>query len=213
LATDCFDRVYHNCFMGVEMCNQIMTIHFIDRGEKLVAAWQEAFKGVSDVSIQQGDIFFCGVSADGIVSPANSFGIMDGGIDLAYSFHFGWGLQKTLQAEIKKQYSGELPVGCALVVPTYDPQIPWLISAPTMRAPCIIQNTDHVYLAFRAALLAAKAQGMKAIICPGLGTGVGMMEPKQCAKQMKMAYDTVLSGKYPADIIEAISNQTYIEKE
>lgn len=24
------------------------------------------------------------------VSPANSFGFMDGGIDLAYSLHFGW---------------------------------------------------------------------------------------------------------------------------
>ena len=24
------------------------------------------------------------------VSPANSFGFMDGGIDMAYSLHFGW---------------------------------------------------------------------------------------------------------------------------
>lgn len=26
------------------------------------------------------------------VSPANSFGFMDGGIDMAYSLHFGWQL-------------------------------------------------------------------------------------------------------------------------
>ena len=28
--------------------------------------------------------------ADAIVSPANSFGFMDGGIDMVYSKRFGW---------------------------------------------------------------------------------------------------------------------------
>jgi hypothetical protein len=32
-------------------------------------------------------------TADAILSPANSFGFMDGGIDLLYSNFFGWELQ------------------------------------------------------------------------------------------------------------------------
>ena len=42
------------------------------------------------LQISYGDIFKGAPAADAIVSPANSFGFMDGGIDYAYSDHFGW---------------------------------------------------------------------------------------------------------------------------
>lgn len=32
---------------------------------------------------------------------------------------------------------------------------------------------------------------IKSLVCPGLGTGVGGMEPKRCAVQMRMAYKQV----------------------
>jgi O-acetyl-ADP-ribose deacetylase (regulator of RNase III) len=41
------------------------------------------FKGVENVRISGGDIFE--LKADAIVSPANSFGYMDGGIGLVYA--------------------------------------------------------------------------------------------------------------------------------
>jgi hypothetical protein len=42
-----------------------------------------------------------------------------------------------------------------LLVPTGRREIPWCISAPTMRIPGIVADTPNAYLAFRAALIAA----------------------------------------------------------
>jgi O-acetyl-ADP-ribose deacetylase (regulator of RNase III) len=47
---------------------------------------------------------------DAIVSPANSFGLMDGGFDAALTKFFGGYLQSAVQERIIKEYSGEQPV-------------------------------------------------------------------------------------------------------
>ena len=172
-----------------------------DLNPALIAAWEEAFEGVPGVEIEEGDIFE--VAADAIVSPANSFGFMDGGIDLVYSRHFGWDLQDRLQARIEADWGGELPVGMATVVETQDPEIPFLICAPTMRTPDVVAGTMNAYLAFRATLRAVQQHNQQAtrpitsILCPGLGTAVGHMPPRQCAQQMRMAYDWTLGGERP----------------
>ena len=49
------------------------------------------------------------LAVDAVVSPANSFGFMDGGIDLHYSTVFGWHVQERLQAFIKTMAVQELP--------------------------------------------------------------------------------------------------------
>ena len=41
------------------------------------------------------------IECDAMVSPANSFGFMDGGLDYALSERFGWDLEKRLQKIIK----------------------------------------------------------------------------------------------------------------
>jgi hypothetical protein len=51
-----------------------------DIDKEVVQSWKRHFKGVENVNISSGDIFE--LKADAIVSPANSFGYMDGGIDL-----------------------------------------------------------------------------------------------------------------------------------
>jgi O-acetyl-ADP-ribose deacetylase (regulator of RNase III) len=172
-------------------------------------AWRSAFDGCSDVEVSCGDIF--GVKADAIVSPANSFGFMDGGIDLAYSRHFGWNLQKNLQKVIREEYYGELPVGNAVIVETGNPGIKYLISAPTMRVPQDVSKTVNAYLAFRAVLIAVKefneknGNKIKSILCPGLGTLTGCIAPEACAIQMKKAYDLILKGtpSFPNSLSEA----------
>jgi O-acetyl-ADP-ribose deacetylase (regulator of RNase III) len=130
------------------------------------------------------------------VSPANSFGFMDGGIDLVYSKHFGWELQERLQTLIRSDHDGDLPVGQAVVVPTFDKDIPYLISAPTMRVPMDVSETVNAYLAFRAAIRAARQfnrtapKRIESILCPGLGTAIGRLSPRACATQMHYAYGT-----------------------
>lgn len=108
-----------------------ITFHLRDINAPLVAAWSHYFADIPQVQPSVGNI--SGVTADAIISPANSFGFMDGGIDLVYSRRFGWQLQERLQKLLRDEYDGELPVGMAVLLGTDDPGIPYLISAPTMR--------------------------------------------------------------------------------
>ena len=166
---------------------------------QLVSAWSTQFAGTEDVEISEGDIF--GARADALVSPANSFGFMDGGIDLVYSKRFGWDLQDRLQELLRAEHDGELPVGQAVIVPTYDEEIPLLVCAPTMRIPMDVSETVNAYLAFRATIRAVRSYNrttstkIESVLCPGLCTAVGRMPAKVCARQMHAAYVTSHLGQ------------------
>lgn len=167
-----------------------------DTNPKLIEAWRTFFSDLEAVSVIEGDITTFAV--DAVVSPANSFGFMDGGLDYALSERLGWDLEKTLQAKIKALPEGELLVGQAMILETGDPIIPFLISAPTMRIPTNfnIDTSVNAYLAMKAILLAAKREErINSIAIPGLCTGVGRMQPMIAARQMHMAYEEVVSGK------------------
>lgn len=187
-------------------------IHLRDLGEPLVEAWRREFEGVASVTVSCGDIFSeksgavavddpIDIKADAVISPANSFGFMDGGIDAVYTYQFGPELQARLQALIKEEHGGELLVGMAVIVETNHPDIPWCISAPTMRVPRDVSDTVNAYLAFRAALRAVlehNASGqptIQRILSPGLGTAVGRMPVSRCARQMRVAWDRVLGER------------------
>jgi O-acetyl-ADP-ribose deacetylase (regulator of RNase III) len=134
-----------------------------------------------------GDIFGLNKGFDAIVSPANSFGWMDGGIDLAYVNYFGGSLEHDLQRKIDAEFDGELLVGQAAVVETGYHRIPLMISAPTMRVPHSIVGTMNVYLAFRAVLLAARKNSIESILSPCLGTLTGGMPALESAQQINVA--------------------------
>ena len=176
----------------------MLTIHLRDISSAVTSAWEAAFADAPEVEVSCGDIF--AAKADAIVSPANSFGYMDGGIDLVYSRFFGWELESRLKAFLLEHHFGELPVGQAVVVPTEHAAIPFLVSAPTMRVPASISRTVNVYLAFRAALLAVSKHNESAstpiasLLVPGLGTGVGEVPPERAARQMKQAYNAIVRG-------------------
>jgi O-acetyl-ADP-ribose deacetylase (regulator of RNase III) len=168
-------------------------VHLCALDSRMARAWSDLFSLRPDVEIHEGDILT--KTADAILSPANSFGFMDGGIDLAYSHFFGWEIQDRLQEVLRRDHAGELPVGNAVIVPTYHRSVPFLVSAPTMRVPDNIADTVNVYLAFRAALLAVKAtEGIQSLLTPALGTGIGCMPVKRAARQMYAAYAEVMLG-------------------
>lgn len=177
-----------------------MEIILCDLSWEVVLAWQHAFAGTK-VRVQQGSIL--AVDCDAIVSPANSFGVRDGGLDLVYSQHFGWEVEERVREELRSQWYGELPVGNAVIVPIAGRGVQWMISAPTMRVPCRVDQTTNAYLAFRAVLIAIQAhnageahQQIRRVACPGLGTGEGRMPPDRCARQMRYAHDAVLNGAF-----------------
>jgi O-acetyl-ADP-ribose deacetylase (regulator of RNase III) len=129
---------------------------------------------------------------DAVVSPANSFGFMDGGVDWAYLQFFGEELQTRVQTVIRLQRFQELLVGDAIVVPTYNEAIRFLIVAPTMRVPKIIGDPADVMLATRAALRMACNFRFDHIAMPGMGTGCGQVRPDIAARAMRSGIEAGL---------------------
>ena len=85
-------------------------IVLIDRLPALVDRWKDQFADCPAVEVLAGDYFQR--PADAMVSPANSFGIMDGGLDLAIRDRLGFLAESRVQDVIVERYHGELPVGC-----------------------------------------------------------------------------------------------------
>ncbi|WP_109479129.1 macro domain-containing protein [Paraburkholderia sp. C35] len=163
-----------------------MKIKFCDTNANVANALHTIFAGVPDVTVMNGNILT--LTGDAIVSPANSFGRMDGGIDAAYVRQFGIEIQRRVQAAIGTFYDDGLPVGEAITVKTGHAKVPLLIAAPTMRVPGIVSGTDHAYQAMRAALRQARQHNVKTLLCPGLCTLTGRMDPYEAASQMHRAY-------------------------
>ncbi len=176
--------------------------------DDLAMAWQRFCAGYSMVRFHAGSIL--DVACDAVVSPANSFGFMDGGVDAVYLKRFGTRLQARVQHRIAEHHGGELLVGSAEIVETADALLPFLIVAPTMRVPMILRDSVNPYLAARAVLrlvrygvfqhgeLAGRSirEHVRRVAFPGLGTGVGQVSANVCARQFAQAIDDVLLERY-----------------
>lgn len=177
--------------------------------EPLAQAWETTCADLPDVTIHHGSIL--DVDCDAVVSPANSFGFMDGGIDALYVQAFGPEIQARVRRAIYERHYGELLVGAAEIVETDHAHIPYLIAAPTMRVPTILRDSVNPYLAARAALLLVRfgtftegdyegapiADVVHTVAFPGMGTGVGRVSPAICARQMRVAIEDVLRWPHP----------------
>jgi O-acetyl-ADP-ribose deacetylase (regulator of RNase III) len=159
----------------------------VDRLEPLVDAWRNEFAAYPDVHIEHADIL--SVAHTALVSPANSYGYMNGGIDLAYRHFFGVQIEQAVQSKIKEVAGSYLPVGQAILVETGHERIPYLISAPTMFIPEPI-DVESCERAMVAALKVARANPDRCstVYCPGMGTGVGRVPPREAAAAMARAY-------------------------
>jgi len=176
--------------------------------KELYNAWKSFCGDLPDVEIYHGSIL--DLSVDAVVSPANSYGFMDGGIDLLYSHRLGWHVQERLQKIIQQKHHGELLVGQAEIVETDVEQIPFLIAAPTMRVPMILKDTVNPYLAARAVFLLIKHgtffngnykdepinKFVQSVAFSGLATGVGRVGLNTCAKQMQKAIEDFVLDKH-----------------
>lgn len=174
-----------------------MDIYLCAREDDLFKAWTLYCGKYDFVTPTKQDIM--SIKADAIVSPANSFGFMNGGIDLHYRNYFGKKMQDDLQRKIVTEFNAELLVGQATTVELSNPpqliNIKYVISAPTMRVPENVSHTLNAYLATRAALIEAVKMKISSIIFPGMGTGTGRIAANDCAKQMSAAMNDVLVEK------------------
>lgn len=169
----------------------------VDLNKDVCDAMEKAFAEFDDVEVVNGP-FEDLEDYDCMVSAANSFGIMDGGVDGAITRYFGRGLMGRVQDRIIAEYSGEQPVGTSEIIRTGNDAHPWLAHTPTMRVPSDIRGTDNVYLAMKAMLDRVRGfnidyeefpeDQINIVACPGLGTLTGRLSPEDAAKQMALAY-------------------------
>jgi O-acetyl-ADP-ribose deacetylase (regulator of RNase III) len=204
---------------SLQSINHMSTLKLIlvDPKQDLCDAFREHFQSLPNVEIVKGrferlPVFDCMVSA------ANSFGLMDGGVDGAIIDYFGSALQDRVQQRVLRDYLGEQPVGTSMIVETNHPEHPFIAHTPTMRVPMSIVGTDQVYLAMWAMLLAVRqhnlnaAQPIRVIACPGLGTATGQVPSHQAAGQMALAYDHFLNPPARIDWIMATLRQARVHR-
>ncbi len=169
----------------------------VDINRGMCQAWEAAFDDLSDVTIAHGR-FESLPRFDCMVSAANSFGLMDGGVDLAITRFFGMQLMRRVQERIINEWRGEQPVGTSMLVETGHEAHPFIAHTPTMRTPLDIRHTDNPYLAMWAMLNAVHRHNqaynhsdegfIEFVACPGLGTATGRMPFTEAARQMALAW-------------------------
>lgn len=109
---------------------------------------------------------------DCVVSAANSFGLMDGGVDQCITDYFGVQMMQRVQEAVIKEYYGEQPVGTSMVIRGNEnfsfenveheegeikpvlKKNKYVAHTPTMRIPMDINKTSYVYSAMKAMLIA-----------------------------------------------------------
>jgi O-acetyl-ADP-ribose deacetylase (regulator of RNase III) len=131
------------------------------------------------VIVKQGDL--TKQAADAICNPASSMMWMGGGAAGA--------LKRAAGEEIEKEAlkHAPVPVGKAILTTAGRLKAKWVVHAPTMERPAMVTTSDKVYLATRAALECAESAGVRSIVIPGMGTGVGGVSVEDAAGAMTRA--------------------------
>ncbi|GLX37786.1 hypothetical protein Sros01_38590 [Streptomyces roseochromogenus] len=164
-----------------------------DVNERVVEAWRAAFADSPGIEIRKGSIL--DEDVDAWVTPTNSRGRMDGGVDAAIKRHLGSGIQLRVQRAIRDRFSGALPVGSAVCVPSGATVPRYLISTPTMVASSQnVSATLNVALACAAAFQAVHRQNrlvpgsIRSVALVGMGAQTGRVPARVCANLMWTGY-------------------------
>lgn len=169
-----------------------MKIYIIDNNKNKIKYAKLYFGSAPDVQCVCADFeaFVRTTPVECIVSPANSFGLMDGGYDLAITEYFGNQLQRRVQQYIINHYAGEQPVGTSFLI-SAGKDNRTLIHTPSMRIPSPVKDPVVIYQCMRSTLLCARKHGVKSIVVPLFGGGCGNIHPGMIAELMWKAYRQV----------------------
>jgi len=190
-----------------------MRIVFIDKGELKLRYLRAYFTGKPEVEFVAGDLetFLRTNPVQCVVSPANAYGLMDGGYDLAITNYFGDQLPQRVQQHIIDHYYGEQPVGTSFLIDAgRDGRS--LIHTPTMRTPQRIRDPLVIYQCMRATLMCAMEHNVESILIPMFGGGCGDVHPKLIAEMMWRAYDQLQNPPKKLSWDYALSRETSLEE-
>jgi O-acetyl-ADP-ribose deacetylase (regulator of RNase III) len=126
------------------------------------------------VHVAQADI--TNLPVDAIVNPANSLGIMGGGVSGL--------IRRTGGDEIQAEAMGCAPIAVGAAAVTTAGTLPagCVIHAPTKEEPGDPDTTESIRRAARAVLVAASANELDVIAIPGMGTGIHGIPPADSAR-------------------------------
>ena len=186
-------------------------IKFISLDKEWVSYMKEFFKNTAMVIVENANIKDVPAEQTCFVSPANSLGFMDGGIDLVLSREIMPGIEQKVKKRIQQlnviSSMGRpyLPIGSVITVP-HDLNT-HLIVTPTMFLPHDVRGTQNAYWSFFAALkmwrkLCTQKNKKFNLVVTSHCCGVGRMPGRESAEQMKRAYDDFIQGKGPQIIKE-----------
>lgn len=185
-----------------------MKITLLDINKNMTDAWLKYFENenVSIINSSFEDFMNDNQDVDAIVSPANSFGLMDGGYDKAIIDYFGEELMNDVKNMILQDWYGEQPVGTSITVPIVNkfiykqiadekviPCHPILIHTPTMRTPETIVDSRIIYQCMRTTLIEAIKQNVEHIVIPAFGGLTGRVPCEEIARMMYLAYKQVFN--------------------
>lgn len=189
------------------MDNNSINTFFIDNNVEVIRALVEQFSKKQDlidnsiIKFIVGDIFepIGNDSSDKyytLVSPANSKGNMDGGIDLIYREKFP-NIEDRLSRFIQNNHAGTLQIGEAQIIPTDDTKYPHIIFSPTINNPGDLATYNSVYQAVMATYreahkfnreIGSRIPHIRNLLIPGFGTLYGNLPYSDSARAMCDAY-------------------------
>lgn len=129
-----------------------------------------------EIEILKGSILE--VNAEAIVNPSNSHGWMAAGVAAAIKRAAG------VDVEMEAVGKGPTPVGSAILTSGGNTRFKAIIHAPTMQSPLEKIGPGNVLMATIAALRVADESGYSSVAFPGMGTGMGGVDPEEAAKMM-----------------------------
>lgn len=136
----------------------------------------EKLENKTKIVVKKGDI--TKEKVDAIVNPANSFGMMGGGV--AYAIKKAGGEEIEREAMEKSP----IPVGEAISTTAGRLNSRIVIHSPTMKNPAERIGIENVEKATLAALRLASKLNIKSLAFPGMGTGVGGIRKRDAARAM-----------------------------
>ncbi|MBI5635502.1 macro domain-containing protein [Candidatus Micrarchaeota archaeon] len=147
---------------------------------------EKFFKGVSLSSVQ-GDLV--GQKADAIVNPANSLGLMNGGVALAIKNAVG------PQIEEDAVKCAPIQVGSGVVPTSTRSKIParLVLHASVMEQPGQRTTPKIVDLSVRSTLIEATALNLSSIAFPAMGAGEGRLELSEATRTIVFGVKYYLS--------------------
>jgi len=153
------------------------------------------YKGIR-LAVVQGDLTT--QKTDAIVNPANSRGVMAGGVALAIKQAGGEQIERDAVANAPIRVGKAVATGAGRLACRY------VVHAPTMSLPGERTNARAVAQAVAASLALADKMGLKSLAFPGMGTGVGRVPVDEAAAAMINAVKFFLDQRARTSLKEIV---------